>query len=109
MATLQTTHIPLLNTPLLSSHFSLPPTRHIPLVFLSIISLLESNMPANIGKHAHKESTRQRESRENIEADKRNRDSQKAAAKVRKARCEEAADEDLLVEHEGESPELTKL
>jgi hypothetical protein len=64
---------------------------------------------SNIPKRIRKDSAHKREGNENTEAIKRHRAEKKADAKVRKDRHDEAAEDSLLVECEGESLELTKL
>jgi hypothetical protein len=79
---------------------------------LAVFRLLFSfffNMPRDAPKRIRTESTRQRESRENVEALQRKADEKKANAKARKDRREEAAEDNLLVERDGESPEVTNL
>ncbi|KAG8750626.1 hypothetical protein FRC11_010217, partial [Ceratobasidium sp. 423] len=108
-----------------------PPTFHLSssvnlkhprsLLVLLIFSVLLSNFRRPSLQHAGRyqakhESTRKRtestckcEGRENAEADKRECEGKKVAAKARKTHCEEAKEDDLLVECEGESSEVSEL
>ncbi|KAG8740944.1 hypothetical protein FRC11_015070, partial [Ceratobasidium sp. 423] len=56
-----------------------------------------------------KESTHKRKGRESTEADKRDRDNKKITAKARKTRHKEAKEDDLLMEHKGESSDVSQL
>ncbi|KAG8683965.1 hypothetical protein FRC11_012821, partial [Ceratobasidium sp. 423] len=66
-------------------------------------------MPAGSAKRQCTESSRKIEARNNEQALKRECKDKKKGAKARKARLEEAQEDDLLVEREGESAEVTKL
>ncbi|KAG8709715.1 hypothetical protein FRC11_005275, partial [Ceratobasidium sp. 423] len=66
-------------------------------------------MPSNSVKRKRTESSHKREDRKNEEALKRNREDKKNDAKACKARREEAKEDDLLVEREGEAADVTKL
>jgi hypothetical protein len=110
MATMQTTTLSLSNpTAFHDTLYPVAPALNFPLVFFSLIHLFVLNMPTETVKRPRIESTRLHTSRENVEALKRNRDANKAAAKARKGRRKEATDDDLLIEREEESPEVTKL
>ncbi|KAG8711451.1 hypothetical protein FRC11_002759, partial [Ceratobasidium sp. 423] len=65
-------------------------------------------MPADTKRKCTK-STHKCEGWESAEADKRDRDNKKIAAKARKTRCEEAKEDDLLVECEGKSSDVSQL
>ncbi|CUA76246.1 hypothetical protein RSOLAG22IIIB_12150 [Rhizoctonia solani] len=66
-------------------------------------------MPASSAKRKRTESSRKREGRENEEGLKRAREDKKNSAKTRKTRRKEAEEDDLLVEREGESTDVTQL
>ncbi|KAG8741054.1 hypothetical protein FRC11_015011, partial [Ceratobasidium sp. 423] len=66
-------------------------------------------MPSNSVKRKHTESSHKHEDHENEEALKCNCEDKKNDAKACKARHEEAKEDDLLVEHEGEAADVTKL
>ncbi|KAG8743312.1 hypothetical protein FRC11_013907, partial [Ceratobasidium sp. 423] len=55
------------------------------------------------------ESTRKCEGRESTKADKHDRENRKIATKAHKTRRKEAKEDDLLVEHEGESSDVSQL
>ncbi|KAG8757780.1 hypothetical protein FRC11_004279, partial [Ceratobasidium sp. 423] len=66
-------------------------------------------MPASSMKRQCTESSHKIEARNNKQALKHEHKDKKKGAKACKARLEEAQEDDLLVEHEGESAEVTKL
>jgi hypothetical protein len=66
-------------------------------------------MPGDTSKRIRTESARKCEDRENIEAIKFERTEKRANVQAGKDLRDEAAEDGLLVEREGESPEFTKL
>ncbi|KAG8682765.1 hypothetical protein FRC11_014431, partial [Ceratobasidium sp. 423] len=66
-------------------------------------------MPSNSVKRKCIESSCKHEDHENEEALKHNCEDKKNDTKARKARHEEAKEDDLLVEHEGKAADVTKL
>ncbi|CAE7076288.1 unnamed protein product [Rhizoctonia solani] len=69
----------------------------------------KTNPTPKASKRTHVPSTRKREADKNAEAEQRERAGKKASAKARKAQREEAADDDVLVGYDGESPRSQKL